>query len=228
MIPKECQSINQTILDLKAEKKALQSDLIGTTLTEKWSILQQISHIQGKITTLTHQLNLCIVQHGGKIALNATFSSTFSLRTSFKDALGPFTGSEKLSVQFDDTRTIMWVMNFPAFKTPPFHTPIGNNVTTVTMLGGGIASFNPNNGAMNLPIKLYLDQSIDIPFFTEDSTITFNLTTGSVTSPIGNLSGSPLDASGNIRLVGASKFVDGVLDKSFGTVEITGAISPHP
>ncbi|SDO17534.1 hypothetical protein SAMN04487897_109104 [Paenibacillus sp. yr247] len=228
MIPKECQSINQKILDLKAEKRDLQSDLIGLTGAGKWTLLQHIAVIQGKITTLNNQLNSCIVQHGGKIPLSATLSATFSLRTSFKDALGPFTGSETLPVLFDASRTIMQVTNFPPFITPPFHTPVGNNVTTVKMIGGGFASFDSSNGTMSLPIQLYLDQSINIPFYTEDSTITFNLTTGSVTSPIGNLSGSPLDAQGNIRLVGASTFVDGILDKSFGTLEIIGAISPHP
>ncbi|MCG7216150.1 hypothetical protein [Paenibacillus mucilaginosus] len=83
MIPKECESINVKIQELNAQKKELQADLPGLAGAQKWALLQQISALQHKITTLKNELNSCILRGGGKLPLKATFNAAFTLRTSY-------------------------------------------------------------------------------------------------------------------------------------------------
>jgi hypothetical protein len=119
---------------------------------------------------------------------------------------------------FDAARTLVGITSFPPIATQPFGTPFGDNVTTVTKTGGGFGSFA--NGNIVMPLTLHFDQSLDLPFFDEDSDLTVGLST--------NPPGSPVDGSGGVTLAGSGVFQQGFLGGATGTLSITGTISPVP
>ena len=82
-----------------------------------------------------------------------------------------------------------------------------------------------------MPITLYFDQSIDLPFVSEDSDLPLILTTGNATSPRGafTLAGTLLNpTTGVVTLVGASAFQRGFLNHIDCSVSITGTVLPSP
>jgi hypothetical protein len=71
-----------------------------------------------------------------------------------------------------------------------------------------------------MPLTLHFDQSIDLPFYDEDSDLSLVLST--------NPPGAPVAANGSVTLTGSGLFTGGFLGGSTGTVVITGVIAPVP
>jgi hypothetical protein len=151
-------------------------------------------------------------------ALEATFTGTATVTTSYGQARGPYTQPLEMGLAFNDTRTAVHITSFPVIKTEPFSTPFGSNVTTITKTGGG--SGTSAGGAITMPLRLKFDHSIDLPFFQEHSTLDVVL---SADSP-----GSPVDPGGAVKLVGSGTFQGGLLNGSTGSLTIDGTITPVP
>jgi hypothetical protein len=101
----------------------------------------------------------------------------------------------------------------------------------VTLLAGGVGTLDVTtlpviSGVMNIPVLLKFSESAN-----GDSTLEITLTTGTEQSPQGKFkhTGKPLDAKGNITLVGAGSFVGGrILDGSDVLLVLPGTFSPAP
>jgi hypothetical protein len=235
-IPSACQDLSDQVEFLRQEIALLQNDIRGPGTTDriKRAALREIARMQAKLRTGEHELSLCIQQPGQErpslqpLPLRAKFEGTYTLRTSDSKAPGPFVGSGALELYFDDKRTAVTILRFTPIVTRPFSTPMGDNTTTVTLTRGGSGDFNLVTGAVRIPVGLYFDQSIDLPFYTEDSDLDLELSTGLARSRLGDVTGAPLDAAGHITLVGAAQFRDGYLNKKDCTLVISGAVAPHP
>jgi hypothetical protein len=106
----------------------------------------------------------------------------------------------ELGMRFDPEKSRATITSFPPLRTKRFHTPFGNSVCTVTMIGGGKGSYDPSTGRIEIPVTLKFDQSLDVPGVTEDTRLEIKLRSDSE-------GGAPLDpASGHVALAGKGKF----------------------
>jgi hypothetical protein len=71
-----------------------------------------------------------------------------------------------------------------------------------------------------MPVALRFDHSLELPFIAEDSEYSVRLTT--------DPPGSPVDAAGQVTLVGSDTFQGGILGGSTSALNIAGTISPWP
>jgi hypothetical protein len=228
-IPPKCQPLADEITEIEAEIRDLQLDLKYEAGPLKWAIVRQIAALVRIKNAKKVQLDACLEREGVALPLKATFNGNATLRTCHQNAPGPYSNPLSFELWFNADRTNVQILTFPPLVTPPVNTPLGSNITTIKKIGGGSGVFTPSSGAMGMPIKLLFDQSIDAWFLPDqDSTIDFLLSTTSVTSPLGNFNGSPLNAAGQITLVGESQFVGGFLGGKCGVLVIRGTISPHP
>jgi hypothetical protein len=221
-IPDACQPIADEIAGLEAERRDLQAELQQAPTGQKAFLVRQIKAINSQIAVLSDQLADCLRDTPPPPLppppLDATFRGTATITTTNGSAPGPFSSPVSLSLIFDGARTFVAITSFPPIATPPFQTPVGTNVTTVSRIGGGQGSYA--GGAIIMPLTLHFDHSIDLPFFEEDSDLGLVLTT--------NPPGSPVDPSGTVGLVGSGPFTGGFLGGSTGTVTIAGTITPTP
>lgn len=153
--------------------------------------------------------------------LDSTFAVDVTLRTGSSAAAGPFHDTISIGALFSgDRRTV--VFNFPQLS-------VGG--ATVTLLSGGIGTVDVTtspvvSGVMNVPVTLKFSQELN-----GDSTLLINLTTGTEESPQRKFtdSGTPLDAAGNIKLVGDGSFSGGnILGGNDASLVIQGTFSPAP
>ncbi|MBX3668688.1 MAG: hypothetical protein KF778_09835 [Rhodocyclaceae bacterium] len=159
--------------------------------------------------------------------IDSTFTGTVSFSTADTRFPGPFLSPLTLTAVFVANGTVR-LGPFPTIVVGPFPTPVGNNTITITMVGGGIGTFNKALGNLSMPITLRFDHSLA---FAGDSDVTFGLTTASSTSPSGAfaLAGLPLNSTtGLIALVGASRFRGGFLGGIDCSVTVTGTFAPIP
>ena len=141
---------------------------------------------------------------------------------------GPFTAPLALTPTFSADRSTVELGPFPSITVGPFATPIGMNTITVTQTRGGSGTFDKSAGTLTMPITLNFDHSLAV---VGDSTVAFNLTTGSSASPSGVFrpTGVPLNrTTGVIVLVAGSRFRGGFLNGTDCSVTITGTLSPLP
>ncbi len=158
----------------------------------------------------------------------AQFKGNGSIWTNYRGAEGPITKEVGIQMRFDEPRTKIMIDHITPIKSDPFDTPLGKNITTVSLIGQAEGAFDAESGMIRVPAKLLIDHSVDLPILKEDSTMDIMLSTESISSPLGNLEGSPLDEAGRVTLVGAAQFKGGILNGYWGLIEITGVISPHP
>jgi hypothetical protein len=221
-VPSECRELANGIASLEQERNDLQEELHHAAPGEKPAIVAQIRALNRQISAARDQLADCIANAPPPPPppppLAATFTGTATITTTNSSAPGPFTAGVQLGLFFDGARTFVVITSFPPIATTPFSTPFGPNVTTVTKTGGGSGSFA--NGNIVMPLTLHFDQSLDLPFFDEDSDLPLGIST--------NPPGSPVDGSGGVTLAGSGVFQGGFLGGATGTVSITGTISPVP
>jgi hypothetical protein len=221
-VPAQCQSLADEIQSLMDERRDLQSDLQEAAPGEKPFLIAQIKKLNALIAAKKPALDSCISQFGGPPPpppLAVTFTGTATITTGASFAPGPFTAGVTLGLLFDGSRTQVFIASFPPVSTQPFSTPVGSNVTTVTKTAGGIGSYS--GGSIVMPLTLHFDESIDIPFFVEDSDLPIMLSTAPP-------SGSAVTPAGAVTLAGTGNFVGGVLGGFSCTVIISGTITPVP
>jgi hypothetical protein len=131
-----------------------------------------------------------------------------------------------LGIRFSVDRRDVQITSFPPIETKSFNTPFGSSKSTVTLIGGGSGTFDPNSGQIAIPITLHFDQSLDVPMVQEDADVSLELKTDAE-------GGSPLDrASGRITLAANAQFhgsggVNPLRNKACSVV-ISGALDPLP
>lgn len=136
-------------------------------------------------------------------------------------------GELDLGVRFSVDRRRVVVVSFPPITTEPFDTPFGSTRSTVSLVGGGDGTFDPESGRMQLPLTLRFDQSLDVPLVNEDVTAQLPLSTE---GPGGHALAAD---SGDIALGAAGTF-EGIggginpLDGLDVNVSIAGTLDPRP
>jgi hypothetical protein len=209
-IPADCQPIVQKIKNLQAQKQKLGQDLKETKSNY---FTGEIKELQKQIDKLKAQLDQCVIKHGGKPDLFATFKGKVTITTNNSKAKGPFVKNITASVAFRKYSHETVGISFPPIVVGPFDTPVGDNTTTIKLLNGG-GSFDPSTGHMTVHLHLDIHHSNDL---AADSTLDITLSTT-----------SPLDGAGKITLKGSAPFKDGYLDEDVCTLVITGTITPTP
>jgi hypothetical protein len=221
-IPVQCQGIADSIADMEAERRDFQAELQQAATGQKAFLAAQIKALNRKIAVAHDQLTDCLQLFPPPPPppppLEAVFSGTATITTTNSSAPGPYSSAVQIGLLFDSARTFVAITSFPTIATDPFDTPFGPNVTTVTKNGGGFGSYA--GGSIAVPLGLHFDQSIDLPFFEEDSDLSVGLST--------NPPGSPVDSNGAVTLAGSGVFGSGFLNGATGTLTIAGTISPVP
>jgi hypothetical protein len=227
----DCQQIRNEIAELTSEIQSTRAELRqeGADPRRRRFLSNEINRLTRLRTDKMNQLDQCLQRTAVANALTAAFNGTATVRTGHSLAPGPFTSPVSMLLGFNASRSTASIDQFTPIVTDSFDTPLGQNIATISMLRGGVGMFSKQTGAVGLPILLNIDNSVDSPFLAEDSTVEFVLTTGPVTSIIGNVTGSPLNSdSGAITLVGASTLNGGILGGSACTITLAGSLVPIP
>jgi hypothetical protein len=175
----ECQAIANQIAALEGEKRELQGELQTAAPGEKPGIAGQIRSLIMQIAAANVRLTDCIVRHSGpppRPPLDTVLTGTATLTTTFASATGPFSSAVTIGVTFNGPRTFVALTTFPPI-TATFQTPLGMNTCTISRQSGGSGTYAA--GSMVVPVGLHFDQSIDLPFYDEDSDLQLILTTTS-------------------------------------------------
>jgi len=220
-IPAACQGIADEIAGLEAERTDLQLELQQAPTNQKAGLARQIKAINGKLLVARNQLVDCLATQPKDPPppppLEAQLAATVTLTTTKPEAPGPYQMPVVIGVILNGARTFISLTSFPDVATS-FDTPVGRNTTTVSRSSGGSGSYS--GGEINIPVTLHFDQSIDLPFIDEDSDLPLVLSTSAP--------GSPVDAGGQVSLVGTGAFVGGFLAGANGTISIDGRFTPAP
>ena len=152
---------------------------------QKPFIVSQIRRVNREIAHKQRELDACLGAAGCQ-SLAAVFSGKATLTTTNSAAPGPFVGPVDIGLYFGCSRATFLITGFSPITTQPFTTPVGQNVTTVSLSRTGTGTFDQVTGNMGIALSLLFDHSIDLPFYEEDSVLPLLLGTGS----IGGLSGS--------------------------------------
>lgn len=233
VVPAECAQLSESIRSLETRIARLQQRLDSASPAAKADMLATIRRLNSELDTAKTELRSCLRDHGATPResaaneLTSGVTGTATLETTNDSAPGPHNVDDlDLDLRFSRTRCRVTVTRFPRMRVTTEGTsqPI---TVTITQTGGGTGSFHPVSGRMNLTIRLHFHYSHPL---VADDDANFSLSTdGSITRNDGRVvSGSPLNADGNIRLVGSGKFRNGFLGGSDGTMVIRATISPRP
>jgi len=220
-VPKKCQSIADAIKALKLTKQ-LEAELLRSVPPSGKSAVREIINMTNKkIGEKQRDLLKCIESYVPEPGdpLRTIFDATVIVEIlhSNQNIRGPQIHEIKLVIIFSGDREVVKIANFPEIKTEEYDTPLGKGSTTVTHRGQFLnGTFDLSSGHMDIPLKLYFDQSIDIPFVDEDSEIDFidehSITTREVSAESEEkiLTGSPLNReTSEMTLVGVAEFKGG-------------------
>lgn len=151
---------------------------------------------------------------------------------------GPYSQQVRLTATTDGSRSLIELTQFPRLVVGPISTQAGKDTITVEPVDvfGAFGPYGPSSafssGAIKgLAITLRFANSIS---FAGTCQAPFVFTTGSTASPGKHfhVTGSPVDAQGNVTLVGASRFSCNALynptDGKDVLLTITGTLSPSP
>ncbi len=231
-VPPECRQLSDSINTLENRIARLQQRLEGASPAAKPDLLRTIRRLNSELDAAKTDFRRCMREHGAtprELApneLTANVTGTATLETENRDARGPFNADLDMDVRFSRNRCNVTITRFPSISVR--RRIRGQNVTiTVTKTGGGSGSFHPVSGRMNIPIRLHFRYSHPL---APDDDANFSLSTDdSITRNNGDVvTGSPVNAEGDIRLVGAGRFRNGVLSPSDGTLVIRANIPPRP
>lgn len=147
------------------------------------------------------------------------FSGTVTLRIDSSFVPKPVVEAAFFQFQFFPDTRVVQIVTFSDIDLP--------SGVTVHYSVSGDGSF-PANGEMTVPDMSF---HVSIPAPGSDSTAPCSLSTGTVTSMPKQkftVTGSPADAAGNIKLVGAGSLQGGSPDTDDFSVEFLGVITPRP
>jgi hypothetical protein len=223
-----CLGIKKKVNDLEEQLSVkiqkglapLQKQLQHATSGEKSTLLHQIQVLRNDLTRNSdlakeakakeQEYEQCIVSHGGLLELQATFSGKATMYTSDSDAPGPYTMADTIGLLFSEwNHANVTITSFPPLSAT-FDTPLGANTTTVTLIAGS-GTYNPDG---------YLTMTLDLHFHhTLVSDSRLHITLKNV---------EPMDSAGKVAVMGSAPFQDGYLDGDECTLQVKGAVMPHP
>jgi len=218
-----CEQLKSELAGLIEERTALQDELKTAPPALKPFLVSQIKALNKQIALKKHELDVCTSQNPSPPPLNTSFSGTFTIMIHKSGVPPSITGDFSAAVVFNPLHTSFTVTSLAPLSAT-FDTPIGSNTTTVSLDNPAPGSLDKSTGNIVLLLPLFFDQSIDIPFYEEDSRLTVPLGTGTAAG----LVGSPLDASGAATLVGSAGFQGGYLAQALADVIITGTFADIP
>jgi hypothetical protein len=231
-MPPECARLVGPITDLENRIGRLQARLRNASPAMKTGLLRSIEDLNTQLTAARAELRRCKREHGATprelapAELTSNLSGTAILRTTDSEARGPFEVDFDVDIRFTRNRCGVTVTRFPSIKLKTDNIPgLGRVAVTVTKTGGGTGTFHPVSGNMNIQIKLHFHYDTVL---VGDDDATFNLTTGTVPTDVGEATGSPLNADNKITLVGTATFRNGYLDGKLGGLLVRAIISPRP
>jgi hypothetical protein len=231
-IPPECAQLVGPITDLENRIVHLQDRLRNASPATKPSLIRNIEQLNTQLNTARAELTRCKREHGATprvlapAELTSSLSGKATLRTTDRDARGPFTVDFDVDIRFTRSRCGITITRFPSIKLKTDNIPgLGRVAVTVSKTGGGSGTFHPVSGNMNIQIRLHFHYGT---FLVSDDDATFNLTTGTVPTDVGEATGAPLDADNKIALVGTATFHNGYLDGKLGGLSVKATISPRP
>ena len=165
--------------------------------------------------------------------LATTLAATLTFRTTRDGFTDPLQRPISVDIELTDARRRADARRLHPIVLPevPVQTPLGTLKDTITVSrhAGGIGTFDPASGALEIPIELRFRHTIP----AGDSTLKLTLTTGtSVNDPLWNvLTGAAADRSTTpvaLRLVAIGSFVGGALDGQRCAIELDGTLDPSP
>ncbi len=166
--------------------------------------------------------------------LNSAFDAVATLRTTNSRAMGPYLEHLPIGLQFSADRRVITLTGFPPIHNES-NTQGAHVVVDITLAGGGVGVFNPQDGTMTVPITLSFHVVVTFgPFTIHNGTSMLGvvLSTGAESSPTGAFKdvGHPLLPDGTIKLVGDGSFSGDPagLGGSDASLVLEGRISPHP
>jgi hypothetical protein len=236
-VPVACQGISDSIRSLETRIARLQQRLNGASPAAKADLLATIRRLNSELDTAKTDLRRCLREEGPaqrELAANeltARVTGRAMLETTNSNAPGPHNVKEfDFDIRFSRNRCHVTVTRFPRITVTTEDIPrVGEVTVTITKTGGGTGSFHPVSGRMNISITLHFRYSHAL---ASDDDATFSLSTDlSFTRNNRDrdvVRGSPLNAQGNIRLVGFGKFRNGFLSPSNGNLVIGANILPRP
>lgn len=233
-VPAECRELSDSVHALEDRIARLQQRLKSASPAVKQQLLRTISDLNSQRDAAQADLTRCIRDHGAtprELApseVTSTFTGSATVRTTDSNASGPFDVDLNIDLRFSRDRCHITITRFPSLKLKTKDLPvIGRINVTVTKTGGGSGSFHPVSGTMNIPITLHFHYDTAL---LGDDDATFSLTTGRSVSRTSafDITGSPLNAGGNITLTGTTRFRNGYLSGKDGSLLITATILPLP
>lgn len=235
-VPPPCVSLNDEMIDLKAERTSLQLELQDAPTGRKAALVNQIKHLNALIAAKQPALDHCIAINGGdqppQAPIAVSLKGTMMLTTNGNFQGEPYSPAVNWSLIFDGERSQGFISSF---AVDPFDTTaladqiagffkflFGPNITTITKIAGGNFAYSKAQGAMAVPLSVHVHHSRDTFIFAGgDSDLSLMLMT---TNP----GGSNVMPNGQLTLVGSGPFTGGVLNGVICTMMIAATLSPMP
>jgi hypothetical protein len=186
----------------------------------------------------THRIVVAAIDDHGTITEDVTFTvgaapvnSELAGTCTAKGAT-ILTSPETIGLSFLQPSTVT-ITSFPAI-TPPAVSVSGLTLTTtITMVSSGTGTFNLADGSISIPdVNLKIDATINgfdgFVNINNSATVTITLTTGPSSSPAFNDAGTPMQASGEVTLVGDGVYSTPIFGLSDFGIALSGTIAPIP
>lgn len=222
-----CEKIADELRELQFERRDVQEELRSAAPGAKGRLAGQIRMLMRLISLKQSELNACRAANPitpPRPPLNTSFTGNYTIALDHVAVRGQsFSGTFASAAVFNGPRTSIALLSFDPI-TAAFSTPVGMNTTTVTLTNSPTGSFDATARSITIGVPMRFDHSIDIPFYEEDSTISFPLGTGTM----GALAGSPVSPAGATRLVGAGTFMGGYLGGSMAVLTLDGTFAASP
>jgi hypothetical protein len=242
VVPPKCQAVRQGFKDeierVDASMQHFQDRLQGAGPGLKAQLLRIIRQKEARRRELVKEMQTayekCLSDHGATPRplaaeeLTATLTGTGVLRVDDSNTPDPFTIPIDLDLRFTRNRCAASITRFAKVTMTTRDLDIVGRIDIeVTQTRGGIGTFHPVTGELNVPITVDIHYDTD---WLSDDVATFSLTTGNSVSPGGvfDRTGAPLSAGGNITLVGTTRFREGYLEGKDGSLVINANLSPQP
>lgn len=173
-----------------------------------------------------------IVVFVGEAPLTALFTGTSTLKTTHPRDGGSHVAQVSAQVRFSPDRRSVTLSLFPLREVTSPQAGVRVAID-VNLASGGAGTYDAATGHLDVSVTLGFRVVVDlwgIVLSDTTSLLPLMLTTGSQSSPSGAYTdtGSPLDASGFVVLVGDGAFVGGELNGRDASLTLVGTVDPHP
>jgi hypothetical protein len=214
---------NDLSVEIQKALAPLQKQLQNAAPGEKAAIIHEIqatradlmnnSPLAREIAAKQKAYDTCLTSHGGKLAVDATFTGKATMWTDNGNAPGPYTEDVTIGFRFGDwDHSAIDITSFPTLSVT-YDTPIGKITTTVEFISGS-GTYDPQSHGISVTLDLYFHHSTSLA--------------GPSRLHVSLGSEAPLSGSGKIDLIGGAPFKGGYLDGNECSLEVKGTISPLP